>query len=48
MGKPTGFLEIRRRERAYEPATSRVGHFDEFVIPLSDAELQQQGARCMD
>ena len=48
MGKPTGFLEINRQERTYESARSRINHFDEFVLPLSDTELQRQGARCMD
>jgi len=48
MGKPTGFLEIRRNERSYESAASRINHFNEFVVPLSDSELQRQGARCMD
>ena len=48
MGRPTGFLEIRRNERSYESAASRINHFNEFVVPLPDAELQRQGARCMD
>ena len=48
MGKITGFLEIDRQERAYEPAADRVRHFKEFVIPASDAEVTRQAARCMD
>ncbi|GFO81147.1 glutamate synthase subunit beta [Methyloceanibacter sp.] len=48
MGKVTGFLEIDRQERAYEPAADRVRHFKEFVIPPSDAEIAKQAARCMD
>jgi glutamate synthase (NADPH/NADH) small chain len=48
MGKPTGFLEIRRRERSYEPINKRVHHFNEFVIDLDDDDVSQQGARCMD
>ena len=48
MGKPTGFLEIRRLDSTYEQVASRINHFNEFVIPLSDPELRQQGARCMD
>jgi glutamate synthase (NADPH) small chain len=48
MGKPTGFLEIMRRDRAYRPVLERKGHYNEFVIALSDEELSQQGARCMD
>ena len=47
MGKPTGFLEYERREdRRREPA-ERVGDWDEFHIPLEDAERARQGARCM-
>jgi glutamate synthase (NADPH/NADH) small chain len=48
MGKPTGFIEYERTERSYAPAGDRVQHFREFVIPLPDNELSQQGARCMD
>jgi glutamate synthase (NADPH/NADH) small chain len=48
MGKITGFLEIEREERAYEPASDRVRHFREFVIPASDGEVVRQAARCMD
>jgi len=48
VGKITGFLEIERQERAYEPASDRVRHFQEFVIPPSEGELTRQAARCMD
>ena len=48
MGKPTGFLEYHRMERGHEPASDRVVHYDEFVIPLSEEEVRVQGARCMD
>lgn len=48
MGKPTGFLEIQRRDRAYGPVNERIKHFQEFTIPLPDAEVRHQGARCMD
>ena len=48
MGKPTGFLEYERLERSYAPAADRVQHYNEFVIPLEEADLSQQGARCMD
>ncbi len=48
MGKPTGFLEYPRIDRGYAPASDRVTHYDEFVIPLPDDELERQGARCMD
>jgi glutamate synthase (NADPH/NADH) small chain len=48
MGKPTGFKEITRRDRAYASVNERVTHFKEFLIPLPDEEVQAQGARCMD
>ena len=48
MGKITGFLEIPRRDRGYQPVDERIRHWDEFVIPLPDDELRQQAARCMD
>jgi len=48
MGKPTGFIEILRQDRAYKPVPERIQHFKEFVIPLSDKQLSNQGARCMD
>ncbi|NEX18732.1 glutamate synthase subunit beta [Thiorhodococcus mannitoliphagus] len=48
MGKPTGFMEYGRCDRRYEPVGDRVVNYVEFVIPLADAELREQGARCMD
>ena len=48
MGKITGFLEIERNDRHYEPAEKRIHHWHEFVLPLPEAETKQQAARCMD
>jgi glutamate synthase (NADPH/NADH) small chain len=48
MGKPTGFLEIDRRDRSYEKPSERLKHWKEFVKPLPREELGQQAARCMD
>ncbi len=48
MGKPTGFVEIKRQNRTYRPVTDRIRHFEEFVIALEDGELRKQAARCMD
>ena len=48
MGKPTGFKEYERQDRAYAPVGDRVTHYREFVIPLTDEQLSIQGARCMD
>ncbi|WP_312412458.1 glutamate synthase subunit beta [Shinella sp.] len=48
MGKVTGFMEIDRQVAKYQPASDRIRHFREFTIPMSDAEVQKQAARCMD
>ncbi len=48
MGKVTGFLEIDRRDRRYAPASARIRHYKEFVIPLSEEATKDQAARCMD
>jgi glutamate synthase (NADPH/NADH) small chain len=48
MGKATGFKEYARHDRPYAPINERIIHFQEFVIPLDEQELQTQGARCMD
>jgi glutamate synthase (NADPH/NADH) small chain len=48
MGKVTGFLEIERHDRKYEPVTERIKHWHEFVLPLPEQELRDQAARCMD
>ena len=47
MGKPTGFLEIERRDRAYEPREARLKTWREFVKPLPVGDVEQQAARCM-
>ena len=48
MGKVTGFLEIDRQDRRYAPASDRIRHYREFVIPLSEEATRDQAARCMD
>ena len=48
MGKPTGFLEIERRDRAYDKPEARLKTWNEFVIPLAEPEARDQAARCMD
>ena len=47
MGKITGFLEIDRQDRKYAPASDRIRHYKEFVLPLSDATVKDQASRCM-
>src|SRR5215470_7735961 len=48
MGKVTGFLEIGREDRDYQPVAQRVKHWHEFVLPLPEKEIRDQAARCMD
>ena len=48
MGKITGFMEIARKDRGYEPVAERIKVYREFVRALPDADVSQQGARCMD
>ncbi|PZO76569.1 MAG: glutamate synthase [Mesorhizobium amorphae] len=48
MGKVTGFLEIDRQVPKYQPASDRIRHFREFILPMSDREVEKQAARCMD
>jgi glutamate synthase (NADPH) small chain len=48
MGKATGFMEIDRLEREYEPVEDRIKHFKEFLISLDPEKVSAQGARCMD
>ncbi|GMV03134.1 MAG: glutamate synthase subunit beta [Burkholderiaceae bacterium] len=48
MGKVTGFLEFQRLSEAAEDVTTRVRHYREFVMRLTDDAASKQGARCMD
>ncbi|WP_128290623.1 glutamate synthase subunit beta [Afifella aestuarii] len=48
MAKVTGFLEIDRQEQRYQPASDRIRHFKEFVLPLPEPEVRRQASRCMD
>jgi glutamate synthase (NADPH/NADH) small chain len=48
MGKPTGFLEVERRDRGAAPAAERLRHWDEFVEEPGPAEVSRQASRCMD
>ena len=48
MGKPTGFLEIDRRDRGYEKPDARKRTWNEFVRPLPYVQVSEQAARCMD
>ncbi|HEX5182354.1 MAG TPA: glutamate synthase subunit beta [Allosphingosinicella sp.] len=48
MGKPTGFLEIERRERSCSPAGERVKSWSEFTLDPGGEQVGRQAARCMD
>jgi glutamate synthase (NADPH/NADH) small chain len=48
MGKPTGFIELARTERHTTAPSDRVLHYREFTLSPSEAELAEQGSRCMD
>ncbi len=48
MGKPTAFLELDRQDRPYLPTQDRLQNFNEFTVPLDEADLKQQASRCMD
>jgi glutamate synthase (NADPH/NADH) small chain len=48
MGKPTGFLEYEKKERAYEKPEARKKTWSEFLKRMDNAEIRTQAARCMD
>jgi NAD(P)H-dependent glutamate synthase small subunit len=48
MGKVTGFLEYQRINPNKRPIDQRVHDFNEFELSLSEIDIQQQAARCMD
>ena len=48
MGKTTGFKEFERKDEAYTAVKKRVADYKEFTVPLSNAEITEQGSRCMD
>ena len=48
MGKVTGFMEIRKKDRKYLDVDSRITNYNEFVVPLTNDETKDQAARCMD
>jgi len=48
VGKVTGFLEIKRKGPPRRPAEERIRDWKEVYLPFPEAEMQKQGARCMD
>ncbi|MES2418937.1 MAG: glutamate synthase subunit beta [Bacteroidota bacterium] len=48
MGKITGFFEYERVSPSKQEPTTRIQHYNEFLDPLADEQLNKQAARCMD
>jgi len=48
MGKTTGFIEFERKDEGQIAVDERIKNYKEFTQPLSEKELETQGARCMD
>ncbi len=48
MGKPTGFMEYRRRTVPYRDEKERLTDYKEIYTAPETERLQRQGARCMD
>src|SRR6188474_3575538 len=48
VGKPTGFIEIKRQKPKSRPIEVRVRDWKEVYLLDAEADLRQQGARCMD
>ena len=48
MGKIKGFLEIQRKKQPTRPVAERIRDWKEVYLPYAVADLEAQGARCMD
>jgi len=48
MGKPTGFIEIKRKKHPTRPVQERIRDWREVYLASTVEDLQAQGARCMD
>jgi len=48
MGRPTGFKEVKRALPKDRPVSDRLKDYDEFHQHMLEADLKEQGARCMD
>ncbi len=48
MSKHGGFKKYERKAVPYRPAPVRIGDFEEIFTAPDEAQLQEQGARCMD
>jgi glutamate synthase (NADPH/NADH) small chain len=48
MSDPRGFLKFERHTPERRPTTDRVRDWKEMYLPMPEAELRSQAARCMD
>jgi glutamate synthase (NADPH/NADH) small chain len=48
VGKPTGFIEIQRSKAHSRPIEVRLRDWKEVYLRETEADMRQQGARCMD
>ena len=48
MGRPNGFIEIHRKKHPTRPVEERLKDWREVYLPYPKADLEGQGARCMD
>lgn len=48
MGKPTGFLEIKRETPARRAIAERINDWQDIYKEFPDQKVRSQGARCMD
>ncbi|ARJ51019.1 glutamate synthase subunit beta [Staphylococcus lutrae] len=48
MGEFKGFMKYDKQQLAEMPLTARIHHYEAYQSRFSQAEAQQQGARCMD
>jgi glutamate synthase (NADPH) small chain len=48
MGKTTGFIEIKRSKPKARPIVERLRDWREVYLPEPEAQVREQGARCMD
>ena len=48
MGKITGFMEFKRELPPKLSSRERTGNYKEFILPMAEEQLKQQGGRCMD
>ncbi|SET53338.1 glutamate synthase (NADH) small subunit [Oceanobacillus limi] len=47
MGKQTGFMEYKRQARKEREPSVRIKDWKDYTAPMTETEIQIQGARCM-